>query len=132
MAKIAKTRNGEHIMKIKKSIIPLLLALCFLLCGCGRKKEEEKSEIITPKSVLSHRIEEEETAEETPKTIIYKVMLEGRTLSLFEVDGDNKKRITSIEINPDFYPDEDISELKSGIEAYYMEDGYEILENFAN
>lgn len=124
---------GHIYMKINRFFIPMLLIFAFLLCGCGKKKENKKAELITPKTVLSHRLEnDEETAEETPKIISYKVILDGKTLSLYEINGESKKLITSMEINPESYPESDISELKKGIDAYCKEDGYEILENFAN
>jgi len=37
-----------------------------------------------------------------------------------------------MEINPEIYPKEDTEKLKKGIEAYCKEDGFAILENFAN
>ena len=120
-------------MKIKRFLILLLFLLAFLLCGCGRKKEDKNAESVTPKTVLSHRLENDEDKEvETPKIITYKVFLYDKTLCLFEIDGESKKLITQMEINPEIYPESDIAELKKGIEAYCKEDGYEILENFAN
>lgn len=120
-------------MKINRFFTLLLLIFAFLLSGCGRKKEDKKAQVVTPKTVLSHRLEnEEETAEETPKIITYKVFLYDKTLCLYEINGESKKLITKMEINPEIYPESDIAELKNGIEAYCKEDGYEILENFAN
>ena len=122
---------GHIIMKINRFFVPAILLSALIFCGCGRKKEDAKTEPLTPKTVLNQNTEAEET-EETPKIIYYKVVLNGTTLSLYEIDGESKKTVTSMEINPEFYPEEDISRLKNGIDAYCREDGYEILENFAN
>ena len=124
---------GHIIMKINKFFIPMLLIFAFLLYGCGKKKEDKKAQTETQKTVLSHRLEnEEKVTEETPKIITYRVFLDDKILYLYEVNGDSKKLITQMEINPEIYPESDIAELKKGIEAYCKEDGYEILENFAN
>ncbi|MBR4721290.1 MAG: hypothetical protein IK057_05965 [Clostridia bacterium] len=120
-------------MKINRFFIPLLVIFAFLLCGCGRKKEDKKAQDVAPKTVLSNTLEnDDEMAEETPKIITYKVLLDEKVLSLYEVNGESKKLITKMEINPENYPETDIAELKKGIDAYCKEDGYEILENFAN
>lgn len=119
-------------MKITRFFIPILLIFSVLLFSCGKKKQGRITEEMMPKTVLNHRVEAEEEIEEAPKVITYKVILKDKTLSLFEINGEIKKLITAIEINPDFYPQEDIFNLEKGIDAYCLEDGYEILENFAN
>lgn len=120
-------------MKINRIFIPMLLVSAVLLSGCGRKKEKAKTEDVAPKTVLNNQVEVEEEAESgTPDVIYYKVILKKNTLFLYEMNGENKKLITSIEINPEYYPSEDIEKLKKGIDASFKEDGYEILENFAN
>ena len=127
-----KNEMGHIIMKINRFLIPMLFICACILFACGRKKEKEENAAVTPKTVLSHKLEQEEEQEKEPEIITYKVILKDTTLFLYEVNGETKKLITSIEINPDFYPKEDIEKLKGGIEAYCKEDGYEILENFAN
>ncbi len=119
-------------MKTDRFCLIILLICTLFLSACGKKKENKKAAVPQPKTVLSHRLEEEEIKEEEPKIITYRVILENETLSLYEVNGKAKKLITKMDINPEIYPAEDISKLKKGIEAYCKEDGYEILENFAN
>ena len=119
-------------MKIDKLIVFAMLIFGVLLSSCGRKRENSKSEILPPKQVSSLKAEQEEETEDLPQIITYSVILKDSTLSLYEVNGENKKRITSMEISPELYPKEDIERLKNGIEAFCLEDGYEILENFAN
>ena len=134
MEKIAKMRKEVFVMKDKKYLIPILVVSVLLISGCGKKKNKEKASENTPKAVsetYTEAVQETEEAAE-PSVITYSVQLSEKTLSLFEIDGQNKKLVTSMEINPEFYPEEDIAKLEQGIEAYCMEDGYEILENFAN
>ena len=125
--------------KIERLLI--LSAIFILLFASCKDKElpEEKTDIITQTSDMqtAEDIEEaeeiiDEETEEEPQTIYYIVKLEGKNLVLYEVDGDNKKNITSVTINPENYPEEDIVKLETGVEAGYKEDGYAILENFAN
>lgn len=123
-----KHEKGHIIMKVNR--ITIIMICAFLLPACGKKKQNAKT--VTPKTVLSQRLEQEQTEEKAPEIITYKVILTSNTLSLYEVNGEMKKLITSMEINPQLYPVEDIEKLKKGIEAYCKEDGYEILENFAN
>lgn len=134
MEKIAKnTKRGTFIMKYKRIMILLLTISTFLLSGCGKKKETRQMQEPAPKEVLQPQTEiEEETQEISPPVITYLVSLSGNVLSLFEVNGEMHKLITSMEINPELYPSEDIEKLKKGIEAYCKEDGYAILENFVN
>lgn len=119
-------------MKRNKGFIPFLIISIILLSACGKKKEISQAKAIYPKTVTEPKTVEEEAEETAPSVILYTVILSGKALSLYEVNGENKKLITSIEINPEFYPKEDVEKLKRGIEAYCKEDGYEILENFAN
>lgn len=134
MEKITKnTKRGVFIVRYRKILIPILVLSAVLLSGCGRKKEGRQSREPMPKEVLQPQTEvEDETSEAAPSVIKYIVKLSGKTLSLYEVNGETKKLITSMEINPELYPNEDTERLKSGIEAYCKEDGYAILENFAN
>jgi len=120
-------------VKYKKILIPILILSAVLLSGCGKKKETNQSCEPMPKEVLQPQTDIEEEAEEAaPPVIKYTVKLSGKTLSLYEVNGELQKLITSMEINPEIYPKEDTEKLKKGIEAYCKEDGFAILENFAN
>lgn len=134
MEKIAKNmKRGAFEVKSKKILIPFLVMSVVLLSGCGRKKENQQSREPSPKAVLQPSQEvEDETEEISPPVIKYIVKLSGETLSLYEVNGDRYKLITSMEINPQSYPNEDVQRLENGIWADFKEDGYEILENFAN
>ena len=118
-------------MRYKKFLIPILLVSAVMLSACGRKKESPQAKSAVPKAVLQPETEVEEE-EVTPAVISYIVRLSDKMLSLYEVDGENQKVITSMEINPELYPKEDIKRLQNGISVAFKEEGYEILENFAN
>ena len=53
-------------------------------------------------------------------------------MAMYRVDGESKTIIDSMEIEESYYPREDILELTEGITAYTVEEGYRILENYAN
>ena len=117
----------------KKLFISVFLIPALLLSACGKKKNTEKNSGIPVRPVTQTETETEEMPQEkTPRVITYTVKLSGKTLSLYETDGELQKVITSMEINPGFYPAEDIKGLEKGITVPCLEDGYEILENFAN
>ena len=129
---IKKKKRGFFVM-YKKLFMPIFLIFVLLFSGCGKKKSAAKSDEANPKPVSQPKVEiEEKKPEKSPEIITYIVKLSGKTLSLYEVEGEAQKVITSIEITPDFYPQEDIKNLKNGITVPYKEYGYEILENFAN
>ena len=67
---------------------------------------------------------------ETP--VSYAVCLEGDTVTLYLVDDGKRTKIDSVEIDRNYYPSEDIKALSEGITAYNIEEGFKILENFAN
>ena len=126
-------RKEVFYVKYRIYIVLLLTVSAIAFSGCGRKKEENENAENMSRAVLRQETEEtEEETEPAPTVISYSVKLVGKTLSLYEVNGENKKLINSIEINPEFYPSEDIERLRRGVEAYCLEEGYEILENFAN
>lgn len=62
----------------------------------------------------------------------YIMRLDEKNLSLYEVQGGAETAISTIVIDPSYYPPEDIKELRQGIVAYSKEDGYLRLENFTN
>lgn len=134
MEKIAKNlKRGAFIVKYKKMLIPFLVISAVLLSGCGRKKETQQSREPVPKEVMQPQTEVEDKTEEVSSPVItYIVKLSGKTLSLYEINGELQKLIASMEINPELYPREDIQRLEAGIETYCKEDGYAILENFVN
>ena len=120
-------------MTHKKLLIPIFLISALLLSGCGKRKKITENIENSPAPAMQPETEIEELPSDKPSQIItYTVRLSGKTLSLYENDGEKQRKITSIEINPEFYPKEDIKKLEDGITVPYKEVGYEILENFAN
>ena len=84
------------------------------------------------KEVTIHQNNIEETEEPTSAPVIYEVRLEQGAVILYKVEGGIRTALESVEIDTGYYPDGDIKELTKGIAAYDEEEGYKILENFAN
>lgn len=72
--------------------------------------------------------EQEDDAEKE----FYQVLLVDGDVILYCIKNGEKTEVERISIDVDYYPDEDIKELSEGITAYNVEEGYSILENFAN
>ena len=62
----------------------------------------------------------------------YQVLLVDGDVILYRIENGEKNEVERVGIDKDYYPDEDIRELTEGITAYNVEEGYQILENFAN
>ena len=62
--------------------------------------------------------------------IYYTLQSEGDMLHLYEINGEHRKAVKSLPINPEMFPFEDRELLKSGIKANTLEEGIEIIENF--
>lgn len=117
-------------MKKFRYLGAVIIIFTVLFSSCKKKEVQPNTDEITQETNVEEADMEEE--EEPTPVIYYLVKLEENTLFLYEVDGENYKQVTSLQINAENYPIEDISALKSGIEVYFKEDGYALLENFAN
>lgn len=107
----------------------LLAAALLLLAACAKK--EHSAEQIPAELPAAARETDTEDVHEVP-ALPYCVKLVNDTLSLYEYADGAEVPVKSITIDTEYYPYDDISALKDGIGAYTKEDGYEILENFAN
>lgn len=116
--------------KVKKVL--QMTALMLVLASCGNKDNDSVQREENRRPVLSEETEIEENTPSPLPATVYSIKLSNDTLSMYEVSGDNEILVKSIIIDPSYYPPEDISELNAGITAYTKEDGFEILENFAN
>ncbi|MDD6213612.1 MAG: hypothetical protein PUB42_00205 [Firmicutes bacterium] len=92
------------------------------------KPEENERRPVTN----SAEIEEIPEPTETVSIIYYSIYFEDSALSMYEVNGEKRTLIKSIEINPNYYPPEDIYAFTKGINCGSKEEGFEILENFSN
>ena len=88
------------------------------------KEEEEpqKQQVY----VREEKVEKQEEAE------YYRVSIVGEDVVLCRISDGESTEIERMEIDTDYYPEGDIQELTKGITAYNIEEGYGILENFAN
>ena len=77
---------------------------------------------------------EPEIIEDEPEAVIiyYTLQSEGDVLHLYEINGESRRAIKSLPINPEMFPQEDRELLKSGIKADTLEEGIEIIENFVS
>lgn len=119
--------------KAKKII--QMTALLIVLASCGNNDNKNVQKEDSRRPVLSAETDIEDTPDSTATPApapAYSIKLVNNTLSMYEVSGGTEILVKSILIDPSYYPSEDISELEGGITAYTKEDGFEILENFAN
>lgn len=125
----------------KKSIIgislaALSLAVIFTSYRINSKPPQkpapEPEEIVRRPVTNSVEVEESPEPTETASVIYYSIYFEDSALSMYEIDGEKRTLIKSIEINPDYYPPEDIDAFTKGVDCGSKEEGFEILENFSN
>ena len=108
-------------------------ALVLVLASCGNKDNGSVRREESRRPVLAEETDIEDSPMPSPlSAAVYSIKLSNDTLSMYEVSDGNEILVKSIIIDPSYYPPEDISELNAGITAYTKEDGFEILENFAN
>lgn len=108
-------------------------AICITAACAKRDNTDEMSEESGRRQVLSGKNDVEDTTPE-PETeeITYLMCLENKTLTLYEIKDGEKNVVKSVNIEPSYYPSEDIKELNEGIYAYSKEEGYIRMENFTN
>lgn len=108
-------------------------AICITAACAKRDNTDEMSEESGRRQVLSGKNDVEDTTLE-PETeeITYLMCLENKTLTLYEIKDGEKNVVKSVNIEPSYYPSEDIKELNEGIYAYSKEEGYIRMENFTN
>ena len=118
--------------RIRFMLIPTLLAVAIISISCSSKNEnEEMREGRGRRQVLSDKKDVPETAP-TPSCAPYIMRLENKTLTLYEISNGEENAVCAINIDPSYYPTEDIKELSAGIPAYSKEEGFARLENFTN
>lgn len=122
-------------MKKLRFILPFATAFAILsvivsCSGGGRKNMNEpggKREVMSGKT----NIEKESPSEDT-EPVSYVMRLSGETLTLYEISGEEEIPLTAVNIDPLYYPPDDIKELNKGIVAYSKEEAFGRLENFTN
>lgn len=114
-------------------IFAAVTAICITAACAKRDHADEMSEERGRRQVLSGKNDVEDVTP-TPRTeeITYLMRLENKTLTLYEIKNGEKNAVKSVNIEPSYYPSEDIKELNEGIYAYSKEDGYIRMENFTN
>ena len=116
-------------------LIPIaVLSIAVTFAACAKKDNEYRRRTQGQQQVLSSEegIEESPSISPSPAAAEFLVRLEGSTLTLYDTGGVEYTVLKSLNIDPSYYPYEDIKELITGIPAYSKEGGFEILENFTN
>ncbi len=106
-----------------------------LIVSCSTNNNPENMDDKNGKrQVMSDKNDIEKDAEAVISTTspIFIMRLSGETLTLYEISGSEENPVTAINIDPSYYPPEDIKELNKGILAYSKEDGFSKLENYTN
>lgn len=108
-------------------------AICITAACAKRDNTDEMNEERGRREVLSGKNDVEDTTPEPQaEEITYFMRLENKTLTLYEIKDGEQNAVKSVNIEPSYYPSEDIKELNEGIYAYSKEDGYVRMENFTN
>lgn len=111
------------------------LATCTLILSCSKnnssqnlREENDRREVMSGQN----DIEENPVPEQESLSASYLMRLEDETLTLYEICGGEETVVTAVNIDPSYYPSDDIKELNKGVVAYSKEDGFARLENFTN
>ena len=74
----------------------------------------------------------EETAGDTTSSIYYLLISEKNFLNLYEINGDSRVLIKTVNFNVQCLPAEDRQRLNSGIRLSDKEEGYSLIEDFTS
>ena len=120
---------------MKKTHLLLIFTIIATLAAtvsCARKNApEEKQPQSGRRQVLSNKKDVPDITLEPTQTT-YVMRLENTTLTLYELKDGDETVVCAVNIDPSYYPSEDIRELNQGITAYTKEEGFARMENFAN
>ncbi|MBE7016191.1 MAG: hypothetical protein E7417_05170 [Ruminococcaceae bacterium] len=114
-------------MKTSKYAIIFVSCVALVAVGVMMFYSGEESKEDGSNQVLHH--EENIEAEPIEEFVL---TLEDEMVVMYRISDGDKNEIYSVKIDEEYYPPEDIKELKEGIVAYTIEEGYEIMENFVN
>ncbi len=123
-------------MKNKNKIrLLMLLSACIAVAvSCSRNNDEQNMDEKGRREVLSGQqgIEKDDEIPDSPEPSTYIMRLEDTALTLYEISGSEETAVTTINIDPSYYPHDDIEELNRGVLAYSKEEGFARLENYTN
>lgn len=118
--------------KVYFTLIPTLIIILTAVACSGNsdsqmREEKGRRQVLSDKKNIEYT-----TPEPTSDEVSYIIRLENKTLTLYEVLNDEESVVRAINIDPSYYPTEDIKELSNGIPAYSKEEGFLRMENFTN
>ena len=127
-----KEKNREVTnMNINGKMLAFVAVVAVVATGAmvyfaGGEQEKPKGQqvYVREENIRERKVEESKES--------YQVSLVDGDVILYCIKNGEKTEVERIGIDVGYYPDEDIKELTRGIEAYNVEEGYRILENFAN
>lgn len=130
--KLVKIRKKEEvfIMNTKKMLIFVSLVGAVTAGAMIYFAGEEEGEGVENQVQITERSVEEQAPTQNPE--YFTICLEGEEVILYKVTSGDKIMLDSVKIDKSYYPTDDIEALTRGIVAYNKEEGYKILENFAN
>ena len=115
------------------AFLSIVLIVSTVFCACYKKSPENRSSNTNKRQVMSDKkIVEDPSLKNAYQYPTYLMELNGTTLTLYEVQNNIRIALSTITIDPSYYPPEDIKELNKGVVAYSKEDGFAKMENFTN
>lgn len=122
----------KNVNKIR--LLMLLSAVLAVAVSCSRNNDGQDMDGKGRREVLSGQqdIEKDSEIPDSPDTATYIMRLEDTSLTLYEISGSSETAVTTINIDPSYYPHDDIEALNRGVLAYSKEEGFARLENYTN
>ena len=117
--------NTSKKMLFFVSVVAVVTAGLMLYYSEDNKESKDEQQVI----IHEENIAKSPADDDAPE---YVVCLEDSTVILYSITDGIRTQIDSVEIDTSYYPGEDIKSLTSGIPAYNIDEGFRILENFAN
>jgi len=131
LVKIRKNLWEVSFMDINKKMMIFVSCVGLVATGVMLFYAGEREEVKEDKQVYVREENVEDTAR-GEEHVFFEILLKDSTVTLFRIENGIRTQLDSLEIDINYYPDEDIRALTEGITAYNIEEGYKILENFAN
>ena len=118
--------------KLHLLLIFTVITTLAITASCARKDTPEKKQPQSGRRQVSADKKDVPDVTLSPTQLSYVMRLENTTLTLYELKDGDESVVCAVNIDPSYYPFEDIQELNRGIPAYTKEEGFARMENFTN
>lgn len=110
------------------------IAAAYALTSRPKISQQSKQEPVEEQKIPIYNplVTDEVIVKKTTEPIYYYLQGDEKTLKLYEVSGDVRKEIKSVQINLEMFPQEDRKLLQEGIKAFSLEESVKIIENFVS